>query len=82
MEQAWRGALLRAMLRRGAAISGVIAMVAAVGQAQDLEANLQAKLARPFVKNAAWVMDYDQALQASRVSQRLLFAYFTRSYQP
>ncbi len=53
-----------------------------VGQAQDLEANLQAKLARPFVKNAAWVMDYDQALLASRASQRLVFAYFTRSYQP
>lgn len=64
------------------AVPGVIALLATVGQAEDLEANLQAKLARPFVKNAAWVMDYEQALQASKVSQRLVFAYFTRSYQP
>jgi len=70
------------MLRPPAAVAGAIALLSAVGLAQDLEANLQAKLARPFAKNAAWVMDYDQALQTSKTSQRLLFAYFTRSYQP
>jgi len=63
-------------------VAGLITLLAAAGQAEDLEANLRAKLAQPFVKNAAWVMDYDQALQASRASQRLVFAYFTRSYFP
>lgn len=63
-------------------VPALVAFLAAAGQAEDLEANLRAKLAQPFVKNAAWVMDYDQALQASKASQRLVFANFTRSYSP
>lgn len=70
------------MPRRSTAVAGILALLATVGRAEDLEANLQAKLARPFVENAAWIMDYDAAIQASKVSQRLVFAYFTRSYQP
>ena len=39
-----------------------------------------AKLAEPFLKNAEWVTDYDQALKTAAESKKLIFAYFTRSY--
>lgn len=74
---------MRTILRRPAVVvPGIVAVLAAAGRGEDLEANLRAKLARPFVANAAWVTDYDEALEAAGASQRLVFAYFTRSYQP
>jgi hypothetical protein len=61
---------------------GVLAVLAAAGPDRDLEARLKAKLAQQFVRNADWVLDYDKALERSRRSRRLVFAYFTRSFEP
>lgn len=72
---------MRTILRLPVA-SCAIALLASAGRAEDLEASLRAKLARPFARNAAWVLDYDKALEAAKRSNRLVFAYFTRSYQP
>jgi len=59
----------------------LLALVAAAA-AQDLQANLDQKLAKPFVKNAAWITDFDEAKRKARELQRPIFAYFTRSYAP
>ena len=56
--------------------------LATLAHAEDLRANLAAKLGKPFVKNAAWVLDYDQALKSAKSSNKLVFAYFSRSYLP
>ena len=64
-------------------LSGATLLLAAsVVQAQTLEEKLEKKLAKPFVANADWVQDYDQALAKAKESNRLIFAYFSRSYAP
>ncbi|MHC4549951.1 MAG: hypothetical protein ACYTEZ_14360 [Planctomycetota bacterium] len=62
-------------------LAGLI-VLAAPGYAQSLEAKLDAKLEEPFVQNAAWVTDYDQARKQAKEQNKLIFAYFTRSYAP
>lgn len=47
-----------------------------------LEAGLERKLAKPFVKNAAWIQDFAEAKRKARELQKPIFAYFTRSYAP
>lgn len=70
-------------MRTGLAVLLVVATVlTAQGPTQDLEARLEAKLAQPFVRNAAWVLDYGKALEESKRSGKLVFAYFTRSFEP
>ena len=39
-------------------------------------------MAKEFVKNAAWVTDYDKAKEQAAKDGKLIFAYFTRSYAP
>ena len=41
------------------------------------EAALRAKLASPFLKQAAWLTDYDAALAAAKNRKTLIFGYFT-----
>ncbi len=50
--------------------------------AQSLQEKLDAKLQEPFVKNSAWVLDYDDALAQAKASGKLILGYFTRSYAP
>jgi hypothetical protein len=59
----------------------LLALAAAAG-AGELEDSLQAKLDKPFVKNAAWITDYEQAQAKAKELKKPIFAYFTRSYQP
>lgn len=50
-------------------------------QDQDqMKKNLDEKLAKTFVKSAPWILDYDEAKAAAKKSNKLIFAYFTRSY--
>ncbi|MHC4133639.1 MAG: hypothetical protein ACYTDU_11270 [Planctomycetota bacterium] len=59
----------------------LLALVVAAA-AQDLQANLDQKLAKPFVKNAAWITDFAEAKRKAKELQEPIFAYFTRSYAP
>ncbi len=68
-------------------VSAAVALLLLAGpayaQAPDQEAmkkNLDKKLASPFFKIAPWILDYDEAKKASKERERLIFAYFTRSY--
>ena len=59
----------------------------ASAQAEDdlkgrMEENLEAKLAKPFASNAAWLTDYGTALAEAKASGKTIFTYFTRSYAP
>ncbi|MHC4222477.1 MAG: hypothetical protein ACYSX0_02565 [Planctomycetota bacterium] len=65
-----------------AKILAALLCLAGLAAAQSMEARLEKKLAKGFIKNAAWEQDYDAALKRSTESGRLIFAYFTRSYAP
>lgn len=54
--------------------------LAAPAAAQDLVAKKQAKLEKPFLKNAKWFTDYDKARAAAKKSKKVIFTYFTRTY--
>ncbi len=57
-------------------------VLATTAKAQSLEERLEKKMAKPFIKNAAWVTDHDAARKLAGEQGKLLFAYFTRSYSP
>jgi hypothetical protein len=63
------------------ALALLLAM-AATGSAQSNEEKLEAKLKEPFVSNAAWVLDYADAMKKAKAENKVIFAYFTRSYSP
>lgn len=41
-----------------------------------------AKLAEEWLKNGGWRTDYEQVRAEAKKTDRLIFAYFTRSYSP
>lgn len=58
-------------------------LLSGVAAAQDgLQAKLDEKLKKDFVKKIPWVHDYDQALKMSKEQGKPIFGYFTRSYAP
>jgi hypothetical protein len=61
------------------------ALAAGLGSAafgQSLEEKRDKKLASAFLKKAAWITDYDKALEESKKSGKPIFGYFSRSYSP
>jgi len=62
----------------------VLALVlAAPVLAQDPnQAKLDKKLAKEFIKKVEWVQDYDVAKKRAADGNKLILAYFTRSYAP
>ena len=55
---------------------------AAQGEQEKLRAKAKKKLAKPFVTFAPWVLDYDAARARAKKENKLILAYFTRSYAP
>ncbi|MBL8754611.1 MAG: hypothetical protein JNK15_15005 [Planctomycetes bacterium] len=47
---------------------------------EDLKAKRTEKLAKEVFKKAPWVADYDKAREQAKKENKLMFAYFTRSY--
>lgn len=71
MKRAWIAALF-------AAIPGA---VWAQGPSQeDLIKKRDAKLAEAWLKNGTWITDYTKAKEEAKKANKLIFAYFTRSY--
>lgn len=58
----------------------VLFALTALVRAETLEEKRDAKLKKPFVSAAPWILDYDKAREAAKASGKLVFAYFTRSY--
>jgi len=46
----------------------------------EMQTNFDAKMAKEFISNAAWVTDYDEARKMAKEEGKLIFVYFTRSY--
>jgi hypothetical protein len=60
----------------------LLALLAAPALAQTNEEKLEKKMAKPFVSNITWETDYDKAREKAKAENKLIFAYFTRSYSP
>jgi len=74
---------MRTTPRRALSILAVaLALAAPARGGEDLEANLEAKLAKPFLGYAPWARDLDEALGRAKKEHKLVFAYFARSYIP
>lgn len=73
---------MRSLVRVSAASLALALALSSTVQAQSFEDKYKAKLESPFVKNAAWVTDYDEARKQAKEGNKLIFAYFTRSYAP
>lgn len=55
----------------------------AVAAAEDaFEERLAQKLGKPFARNAAWVHGFAEAKKLAAEKDRVIFAYFSRSYAP
>ena len=52
------------------------------GTSEQLIAKREQKLQSEFLRKADWIIDYDQARAEAKLQEKLIFAYFTRSYQP
>ncbi len=66
-----------------AVVCGAV-LAGAVGaqQLSGLERRKVAKLAEPWLKNARWELSFAAAKERAAREQRVIFAYFTRSYAP
>jgi hypothetical protein len=73
---------MRTLLGLSAAALTALLALPSTGYAQSLEERLEQKLKKPFMTNAQWVLDYDEALKAAKDEGKAIFAYFTRSYAP
>ena len=52
------------------------------GTPEELMAKREQKLQSEFLRKADWIIDYDQARAEAKRQEKLIFAYFTRSYSP
>lgn len=69
-------------VRTAVSAMALVLALAAAAQAQSNEERLQEKLKEPFVSNAQWVTDYAQAMELAKKENKVILAYFTRSYAP
>ena len=68
-------------------LTGALALLLALGlaspaaaQGGDLQGKLDKKLAESWIKDPAWITDYDEALKQAKETGKPIFGYFTRSY--
>ena len=53
--------------------------------AQDVDPNVakfEKKVAEPWVAKGGWILDFEEAKALAAKENKLIFAYFTRSYSP
>ncbi len=56
-------------------------LLPAQGKSQEELTQLRAdKLAKAVFQKAPWIADYDKAREQAKQQNKLMFAYFTRSY--
>lgn len=74
-----RGSIVKT-LSIAAAVFLAFSSIASAQSNDDLKKRKEKELQEPFLKKAAWILDYDKALAAAKKSGKPIFAYFTRSY--
>lgn len=63
-------------------LPGAPALAQGSAAVDRLQERFDKKSKKDFIKKIAWEQDYDQARKTAAESGKLIFAYFTRSYQP
>lgn len=64
------------------AVLFVVAALEAQSNDDTYRHRRDAKLARPVFQRSDWTSDYESALAAARREDKLILAYFTRSFAP
>ncbi|HBF23269.1 MAG TPA: hypothetical protein DDW23_05565 [Planctomycetes bacterium] len=59
-----------------------LASTAPAQDADDLIAKYEAEISEKWVSHGGWTLDLDEALARAKKENKLVFAYFTRSYAP
>lgn len=49
---------------------------------EELKETRAKKLAKEFLKNADWHLDYDKVREIAKTENKLILTYFTRTYAP
>ena len=49
---------------------------------EELQRRYQEKLALEFVETGGWITDFDEARARAKKEGKVLFVYFSRSYEP
>ena len=49
---------------------------------EELKETRAKKLAKEFLKNADWQLDYDKARDLAKKENKLILTYFTRTFRP
>ena len=60
----------------------VLAALSTSAFADTNEEKLEKKLKAPFLEGVAWELDYDVAVKKAKAQNKVIYAYFTRSYAP
>jgi hypothetical protein len=65
-----------------AAVAGLLFTVPIQAQEDDMQARFEAKVSEDWVSSGNWVLDFDEAKARAKAENKIIFAYFTRSYAP
>lgn len=65
-----------------AAVAGLLFAAPIQAQEDDMRAKYEAKISEDWVSNGNWVLDFEEAKARAKAENKLIFAYFTRSYAP
>ena len=64
------------------ALAGAALALPTAAQEPDLQAKYEAKISEDWVAHGNWVLDFETAKKKAAEENKLIFAYFTRSYAP
>lgn len=65
-----------------AAVAGVLLAAPMTAQEKDFQALYESKISEDWVSHGNWVLDFEEAKARAKAENKLIFAYFTRSYAP
>ncbi len=58
----------------------LVLVLSSTAWAQSNEEKLAEKLKEPWLVDGGWITDYDKAREEAKKADKLIFAYFSRSY--
>ncbi|MCH2100664.1 MAG: hypothetical protein MK209_01885 [Planctomycetes bacterium] len=65
-----------------AAVAGALLAAPLTAQEKDYQALYESKVSESWVTHGNWVLDFEEAKARAKAENKLIFAYFTRSYAP
>jgi len=65
-----------------AAVTGLLLSSPLAAQDKDFQKLYDAKISESWVSNGGWILDLEEAKARAKKENKLIFAYFTRSYAP